>query len=147
MYIETPLTTFFQVYFPIVFSEFSPKFWHPTDRNEASHQHFSYGRQRGYFRHFGYGLVSLFKSDFVRIGGFNLSIHGWGMEDVDLFEKVISSANLRVFRAPDPGLVHVFHDIKCPRDIPASQRHMCLGSQAASIASLDSLAESFTNYA
>ncbi|CAD5210445.1 unnamed protein product [Bursaphelenchus xylophilus] len=135
----------YQVYFPIVFSEFSPKFWNPTERND--HHQISYARQRGYFRHFGYGLVSIFRSDFLRVGGFNLSIRGWGMEDVDLFEKVIAAPKLRVFRAPDPGLVHVFHDIYCPSDIPAAQHHMCLGSQAASMASLDSLAEHFTNYA
>ncbi|CAD5207139.1 unnamed protein product [Bursaphelenchus okinawaensis] len=135
----------YQVYFPIVFSEFSPKFWNPTERND--HHQISYARQRGYFRHFGYGLVSIYRSDFVRVGGFNLTIRGWGMEDVDLFEKVIASPTLRVFRAPDPGLVHVFHDIHCPPDIPAAQHHMCLGSQAASMASLDSLAEHFANYA
>lgn len=32
------------------------------------------------FSHFGYGLVSLFRRDFDDIGGFNLSIQGWGLE-------------------------------------------------------------------
>jgi chondroitin sulfate synthase len=86
--------------------------------------HFNFNRQHGYFRHFGYGLVSIFRQDFDSIGGFNLSIQGWGLEDVDMFEKCVASKNLRVFRTPDPGLVHAFHKIECPADIPTSQRHM-----------------------
>ncbi|KAI6241254.1 Hexosyltransferase [Aphelenchoides fujianensis] len=137
-----------QVYFPIVFSEFSARFWNAADRQEdPNHSHFAYGRQRGYFRHFGYGLVSIFRRDFDEIGGFNLTIQGWGMEDVDLFEKCVASKHLRVFRSPEPSLVHVFHEIKCPTQISPSQQHMCIGSKAASMASLDSLAETFSLYA
>ncbi|KAI6207850.1 Hexosyltransferase [Aphelenchoides besseyi] len=136
-----------QVYFPIVFSEFSSKFWNAADRNDPNHSHFSYGRQRGYFRHFGYGLAAIYRRDFDEIGGFNLTIQGWGLEDVELFEKVVASKHLRVFRSPEPSLVHVFHEIKCPTDISAHQQHMCIGSKAASMASLDSLAEMFSLYA
>lgn len=78
-----------QVFFPIVFSEFSPETWSENDRLLADAFH--YGRRRGYFRHFGYGLVSLFHSDLVHIGGFDERIEGWGMEDVDLFEKAVKS--------------------------------------------------------
>lgn len=63
-----------------------------------------------------------------------------------MFEKCVSSKHLRVFRAPDPGLVHAFHKIECPIDIPVSQRHMCSGSKAASVASLDWLSEQFSLY-
>jgi chondroitin sulfate synthase len=127
-----------QVYFPIVFSEFAPESWSAND--ESSTSHFSYGRTKGYFRHFGFGLVSLYRRDFDAVGGFNLTIRGWGMEDVDLFEKVISS-HLRVLRAPEPGLVHVYHSIYCSSDMPEQQRKMCTGSKAQSLASLDFLAE------
>jgi chondroitin sulfate synthase len=64
-----------------------------------------------------------------------------------MFEKCVSSNHLRVFRAPDPGLVHAYHKIECPADIPVSQRHMCAGSKIASTASLDYLAESFSLFA
>lgn len=43
----------------------------------------------GYWRSFGFGIVSLYLEDFHRVGGFNTSIIGWGKEDIDLFEKVI----------------------------------------------------------
>jgi len=129
-----------QVYFPIVFSEYSPETWSRDDRLDSADA-FHYGRRRGYFRHFGFGLVSLYRFDLDRVGGLDTNIHGWGMEDVDLFEKCLKQPNLRVFRAPDPGLVHIYHPISCPETMPIAQYNMCVGSKAASIASLDSLAD------
>jgi chondroitin sulfate synthase len=129
-----------QVYFPIVFSEFSPEFWSAMEQSEPNPSHYTYSRRHGYFRHFGFGLVSIYRRDFDLVGGFNLTIQGWGMEDVDLFEKCVSS-HLRVFRAPDPGLVHVFHAIHCGSDMSNAQRQMCIGSRSSSLASIDSLVE------
>uniref|UniRef100_A0A914EHG8 Hexosyltransferase n=1 Tax=Acrobeloides nanus TaxID=290746 RepID=A0A914EHG8_9BILA len=130
-----------QAYFPIVFSEFSRHSWSSLDRDEQ--RHFSYNRRRGYFRHFGFGIASIYKQDFDAVGGFG-NFEGWGLEDVDLFEKCISS-HLRVLRAPDQ-LVHVYHSIKCPSTMPTKQRNMCIGSKTASLASLDSLAEQISLY-
>ncbi|VDK42528.1 unnamed protein product [Anisakis simplex] len=185
-----------QVYFPIVFSEYSPETWSDNDRllSDAFH----YGRRRGYFRHFGFGLVSIYRADLDLVGGLNLNIKamsllnriqsshnivlsrkrkvgnstvfilslavglakkycskesclimkmlkGWGMEDVDLFEKCVRSP-LRVLRAPDPGLVHIYHTIRCSNSMPDAQHAMCIGSKAASIASLDSLVDQISTY-
>ncbi|PAV83792.1 hypothetical protein WR25_17633 [Diploscapter pachys] len=133
-----------QVYFPIVFSEFSPESWSENDRLLADAFH--YGRRRGYFRHFGYGLAAMYKADFDAIGGFNTNIQGWGLEDVDLFEKVIKKGSLRVIRAPEPGLVHIYHPIHCSPEMPQAQRQMCLGSKAASLASIDTLVDQIAQY-
>nr|CDQ05631.1 BMA-SQV-5, isoform a [Brugia malayi] len=132
-----------QVYFPIVFSEYSPETWSDSDRllSDAFH----YGRKRGYFRHFGFGLVSIYKSDLDLIGGMNLNIQGWGMEDVDFFERCVHSP-LRIMRAPDPGLVHIYHTIHCAESLPEKQYIMCIGSKAASLASLDSLVDQLSAY-
>ncbi|KAM3722034.1 Chondroitin sulfate synthase sqv-5 [Dirofilaria immitis] len=132
-----------QVYFPIVFSEYSPETWSDSDRlfSDAFH----YGRKRGYFRHFGFGLVSIYKSDLDLIGGMNLNIQGWGMEDVDFFEKCVHSP-LHIMRAPDPGLVHIYHTMHCAESLPEKQYNMCIGSKAASLASLDSLVDQFPVY-
>jgi len=45
--------------------------------------------ESGYFRTFAFGQVSVYKSDLDSVGGFNTSINGWGIEDTDLYEKVI----------------------------------------------------------
>uniref|UniRef100_A0A915ADX7 Hexosyltransferase n=1 Tax=Parascaris univalens TaxID=6257 RepID=A0A915ADX7_PARUN len=132
-----------QVYFPIVFSEYSPEMWSDNDRllSDAFH----YGRRRGYFRHFGFGLVSLYRADLDLVGGLNVNIKGWGMEDVDLFEKCVRSP-LRILRAPDPGLVHIYHTVRCADSMPEAQYTMCIGSKAASLASLDSLVDQISVY-
>lgn len=132
-----------QVYFPIVFSEYSPETWSDNDRllSDAFH----YGRRRGYFRHFGFGLVSIYRDDLDLVGGLNVNIQGWGLEDVDLFEKCVRSP-LRVLRAPDPGLVHIYHAVRCSDTMPDAQHAMCIGSKAASLASLDSLVDQISIY-
>uniref|UniRef100_A0A1I7XNH3 Hexosyltransferase n=1 Tax=Heterorhabditis bacteriophora TaxID=37862 RepID=A0A1I7XNH3_HETBA len=107
-----------QVYFPIVFSEFSPESWSENDRLLADAFH--YGRRRGYFRHFGYGLAALY--------------------------KVVKSNNLRIMRSPEPGLVHIYHPIHCPEGMPQAQRNMCHGSKAASLASIDALVDQISHY-
>ncbi|CAJ0944265.1 unnamed protein product, partial [Mesorhabditis belari] len=133
-----------QVYFPIVFSEFSPESWSENDKLLADAFH--YGRRRGYFRHFGFGLAALYKADLDRAGGFNTGIDGWGLEDVDFFERNLRTQNLRIIRAPEPGLVHIYHPIVCDPSLPAPQKNMCLGSKAASLSSIDALVDQITQY-
>lgn len=136
-----------QVYFPIIFSEYNKKYWLFTtsnnNLNQASktkynlHQNSDliYNNDRGYFRSFGFGIVSIYKEDFLYVGGFNLTIKGWGFEDVDFFERCVKSY-LRILRAPDPSLIHVSHSINCnAKEMPSQQYEMCLGTKAANLAS------------
>lgn len=141
-----------QVYFPIVFSEFSPHTWETpsNDRNQNSihyennANHFVFNQRRGYFRYFGYGLVSIYHTDFESAGGFNLTIQGWGLEDVDFLERIVKMKDLKIFRAPDPGLVHVFHPINCTDNGQSkAQRDACEGTKSQSMASLDFLVQQF----
>lgn len=129
-----------QAYFPIVFSEFDPNFSYKgasTVRN-----HFIVDRDSGYWRQFGYGIVSVYKSDLKAAGGFDTGIHGWGKEDVDLFEKFVSmAANFSVFRAVDPELVHVFHIVDCDPKLDNVQLSMCKGSRADTYGSVPRLAQ------
>ena len=137
-----------QAYFPIVFSQFDPFFVGTTNTsaaapNDVSKQLddvFEINEDRGYWRFYGFGLAGLYRSDLHRVGGMNTSIHGWGQEDVDLYDRVVAST-LAVFRAPDPGLIHVFHPIDCLADsMGAKQRKMCLGTKASTYASQRRLA-------
>lgn len=115
-------------YYPVVFSQYDPSM--------ATGGNFTAGA--GYWRQFGYGIVALYNADFMDAGGFDLDIRGWGREDVDLVERLLAR-NISVFRAVDPGLVHVFHAKLCDPGLDAAQYQMCLGSKASSYASLRTL--------
>jgi chondroitin sulfate synthase len=148
-----------QVYYPIVFSEYDPddtqdairvmnnkmasskrkSFLNNEDIFKESFT-YDFDSDSGYWRQFGFGIVSVFNSDLRRVGGFDTSIIGWGKEDVDLFEKFIKS-NLTLFRSVDPGLIHVFHKIDCDPNLSPEQMIMCMGSKATSIASQRVLAK------
>ncbi|KAJ8714761.1 hypothetical protein PYW07_002986 [Mythimna separata] len=88
----------------------------------------------GYFRQYGFGILAMYKCDFERVGGFDLKIKGWGMEDVQMFETLIKS-NLSVFRAADDSLVHIFHSVACDKTLEKPQFIMCLGTKASTYGS------------
>uniref|UniRef100_A0A8D8TS28 Hexosyltransferase n=1 Tax=Cacopsylla melanoneura TaxID=428564 RepID=A0A8D8TS28_9HEMI len=138
-----------QVYFPIVFSQYDPALVYSR---ETAPDHFRISEEAGYWRTFGYGIAACYKSDFDKVGGFDSSISGWGKEDVDLFDKFVrggaapsepdnppsigpgpQTTPVRIFRAPDPHLIHVYHDAQC--DARSAQYTMCVNSRAQSLAS------------
>lgn len=152
-----------QVYFPIVFSEFNPDVVNGAEYNKFKDDpivantdpgntaedeervksareiaNLKYSKEisddNGYFRQYGFGILSIFKCDFERVGGFDLTIKGWGMEDVQMFETLIKS-NLTVMRIPDNSLVHIFHSVECDKNLEKSQFLMCLGTKASTYGS------------
>lgn len=52
---------------------------------------------------------------------------------------------LEVFRAPDPSLIHVFHEIFCDRNLEDSQYAMCLGTKANTLGSFRHIESIFIN--
>jgi chondroitin sulfate synthase len=106
------------VYFPIVFSEFQ----------DAG----------GYWRDFGYGIMAGYKKDIITAGGYNTNIKGWGIEDVDLYEKLLKS-NITVFRSVEPNLIHKYHKVTCSSSLPRDQAMMCETSRANTFLSINSL--------
>lgn len=134
-----------QAYFPIVFSEYDPSFSNEGASNLQNH--FIVNCDSGYWRQFGYGILSVYKSDLKSVGGFDTGIHGWGKEDVDLFDKFVSmAANISVFRAVDPQLVHVFHIVDCDTKLHDVQLSMCMGSRADTYGSVPQLAKYIYNH-
>ncbi|CAL8246578.1 unnamed protein product [Lota lota] len=127
-----------QTYFPIIFSQYDPKVVYagkvPNDN------HYVFTAKTGLWRNYGFGIVCVYKGDLVQAGGFDTSIQGWGLEDVDLFNKFVQSG-IRLFRSTDTGIVHVHHPVTCDPNLEAKQYKMCLGSKASSHGSTQQLAE------
>ena len=169
-----------RVYYPILFSQFHPNFdhvWSTKDhlsnpavnlmnlqnssslkRSQRNQDHFYVHESRGYWRNYGFGLLCTYKDDFLASGGFDISIQGWGMEDVDLVDKFITGQGksqdeddsekratltphkTNVFRAFDPSLVHVYHPSFCDLNLSENQLRMCRASRASGLSSIPSLA-------
>lgn len=126
-----------RVYFPIVFSQYDPKVVYGDARKQDK---FTINEISGHWRQYGFGIVSLYKNDYRTVGGMDLSIQGWGKEDVEFFEKAVKS-DLDVFRAADRHLVHVYHEIECSRELSNLQFSMCMGSKSDTYAGIETLAD------
>lgn len=126
-----------RIYFPIVFSQYDPKVVYGDVRKQDK---FTINEISGHWRQYGFGIVSVYKSDYRTVGGLDLSIQGWGKEDVEFFEKAVKS-DLDVFRAADRHLVHVYHEIECSRELSTPQFSMCMGSKADTYAGVETLAD------
>uniref|UniRef100_K7GET4 Hexosyltransferase n=1 Tax=Pelodiscus sinensis TaxID=13735 RepID=K7GET4_PELSI len=127
-----------QVYYPIIFSQYDPKVIYGG--NPPADSNFVFTKKTGFWRDYGFGITCIYKSDLLSAGGFDTSIQGWGLEDVDLFTKVITSG-LKAFRSQEVGVVHVFHPVQCDPNLDPKQYKMCLGSRASTFASTMQLAE------
>ena len=126
-----------RVYFPIMFSQFDPELTYSNKTKPDSH--FTINKDAGIWRSFSYGPACIYRQDMDAVGGFDTSIKGWGLEDVDLFEKFVHHPEIEVFRAADPGLIHVYHKIKCDPNLSVLQYTQCQGSKASILASQKSL--------
>lgn len=127
-----------QTYFPIIFSQYDPKVVYAG--KVPSNNHYVFTSKTGLWRNYGFGIVCVYKGDLVHAGGFDTSIQGWGLEDVDLFNKFIQSG-IRLSRSTDTGIVHVHHPVICDPNLEAKQYKMCVGSRASSHGSTQQLAE------
>ena len=111
-----------QVYFPIFFSIFAPKCRVQQRVSENN----------GFWRIYSTGMVFIFKADYERTAGFDLSIDSWGQEDLRFTEAVIS-AKLKVIRAKDQDLIHPWHPKNCKNlfkesfqeCVPVKMAHYC----------------------
>lgn len=125
-----------RLYFPIVFSQYDPKVVYGESGRQDK---FTINEISGHWRQYGFGIVSLYVRDYHAVGGLDVSIQGWGKEDVEFFEKAVKSG-LDVFRAADRHLVHVYHEIECSRQLSSLQYSMCMGSKADTYAGVETLA-------
>ncbi|EDO30820.1 predicted protein [Nematostella vectensis] len=65
---------------------------------------------KGFFQKNGFGIFSIYKSDWDVFGGMNVKDfkHAWGGEDWDLADRVLNSG-IEIERLMLPGFYHFFH--------------------------------------
>jgi len=126
-----------RVYFPIMFSQFDPELTYSNKTKPDSH--FTINKDAGFWRTFSYGPACIYHQDMDAVGGFDTSIRGWGLEDSKLFDKFVHHPEVEVFRAVDPGVIHVYHRKDCDPKLSVTQYKHCQGSKAAILASQKSL--------
>lgn len=115
------------MYYPIFFSQFDP---FSVNKN-CSTAVFSITECNGFWRFFSYGMVSLYYSDFLKVGGFNENIRGWGKEDLEFVDLTLSK-HIQIFKASDRGIFHVHHDKYCDSSVLKNdQFRMCKESRSS----------------
>ena len=123
-----------QVYFPIIFSQYDPNYWE-TSAVTRDFTSFPLQDDIGYWRQYGFGMLGIYKADLGSIGNWNVEISGWGKEDVEIYDKLVQSANLTVFRTIDTSLMHIFHTKDCPSHLRDDQLKMCKGTKSITLGS------------
>ena len=128
-----------QAYFPIMFSEFHPNI------SRVAMDPFTFHKDNGLWRIYSYGPVCAYGHDVIAVGGFNTTIKGWGLEDVEFFEKFVKAGKMNVLRSFDQGLVHVYHKhAPCSPKSTSRQRKMCRDAKAAYMVSASSALDYLT---
>ena len=113
-----------RVFYPVVFKQYNPKY--TRVRNPKTGKA-SINRKNGHWFYYSYGMLCIYKSDYTTVGGLDIQIEGWGLEDVLLYEAVLK-AKLEVLKAPDPALTHRWHESRCSESLSKKQHSDCLGS-------------------
>ncbi|KAG9339413.1 hypothetical protein JZ751_023807 [Albula glossodonta] len=124
-----------RVFYPVVFSLYNPAIVYGNmELTPPIEQQLIHKKDAGFWRDFGFGMTCQYRSDFLNIGGFDLEVKGWGVEDVHLYRKYLRS-DLIVVRTPVSGLFHLWHEKQCADELTPEQYRMCIQSKAMNEAS------------
>ncbi|XP_068608826.1 chondroitin sulfate N-acetylgalactosaminyltransferase 1 [Brachionichthys hirsutus] len=124
-----------KVFYPVLFSQYNPALiYGEPEHVPPVEQQLAITKDNGFWRDFGFGMTCQYRSDFIKVGGFDLNIKGWGGEDVLLYRKYLRTRLLLV-RAPSRGLFHLWHEKRCAEELPPDKYRMCMRSKAMNEAS------------
>ena len=127
-----------QVYYPEFFKYYNMDYVYHFSRKSQGIPIIN--RKHGHWATYSYGMLCLYKSDYISVGRFDLSIEGWGGEDVSLAKSILRR-DLEIFRAPEPFLLHQYHDKVCSAHLTPLQFSQCISSRNEDIADRSQLAE------
>ncbi|MGH0121009.1 UNVERIFIED_CONTAM: hypothetical protein FKN15_068705 [Acipenser sinensis] len=124
-----------RVFYPVVFSLYNPAIVYGNlEIAPPMEQQLAHKKDAGFWRDFGFGMTCQYRTDFLNIGGFDLEVKGWGVEDVHLYRKYLHS-DLIAVRTPVAGLFHLWHEKQCADELTPEQYRMCIRSKAMNEAS------------
>lgn len=126
-----------RVFYPVVFKQYNSKYARSQNLKPGKA---SINRKNGHWFYYSYGMLCIYKSDYTAVGGLDIQIEGWGLEDVLLFEAILK-AKLEVLKVPDPALTHRWHESHCPDTLTEKQHSDCLGSLYEGVADKKELAQ------
>uniref|UniRef100_H2YKP6 Hexosyltransferase n=1 Tax=Ciona savignyi TaxID=51511 RepID=H2YKP6_CIOSA len=129
-----------RVIFPIMFSQYDPDILDAAAAIDTSiypdvEHKVDINKQTGFWIYYAFGVAAMYKSDYLKVGGFRLDIRGWGGEDVDLLKKMIAHPTLDVMSIVDYDLIHIYHKRGCDVTLAADQYAMCVGAWAETLGS------------
>lgn len=118
-----------QVYFPIVWSKYSPKSIDIISETLQS-KIWPFTSYEGIWRKWGYGMFAMHYDNLERFK-MDEKFTGWGGEDNDLHRRVEKASDITIIRKNERGLVHEWHPKVCKDEVTdLQQQRACLGSKA-----------------
>ncbi|KAK3565741.1 hypothetical protein QTP86_015001 [Hemibagrus guttatus] len=132
-----------RVFYPIPFSQYNPGVIY-GDHIPTTEKQKVINKSTGFWRDFGFGITCQYLSDFINIGGFEVTIKSWGKEDLNLYRKYLHS-KLMVVRAPSRELFHMWHKTICAENLPTESFNECIQTKAMNEASHSQMGKLFVH--
>ena len=111
-----------QAYFPAVFNPYNPGEFYKYRVMHPYAIRFQINKEQGSWMHENYHLACLYNYDLIQVLGLG---RGLKEREWSLIQLVLKYRKLTVFRAVEPGLVHLWQDGCSEEDLGSRERVLC----------------------